>query len=283
MNRFLGVVVAMGLMVPGLAVADGTWSKFVMMGSITSNTLGRLCAGIPDGVGKYFDIHCPSNAPYLDSATGYLGLGTANPNATLDVSGTVSATAFVGDGSGLTGLAQGDRIVSDTTSIVANDGMDSISFTTAGTQRMVVTSAGNVGIGTTAPKAMIDIVSATDGAALLKLSSERAWCFRQNGAGATTALELRSLGNSQTHDCSAAVSNKNFVVNTTGNVGIGTTSPAKTLHVSGTAHIASNTEVAGVVSATEIKIATSNGACNETTWGTIRFDAATGTLQVCRH
>jgi hypothetical protein len=57
---------------------------------------------------------------------GLVGIGIANPTSTLEVGGIVSATRFVGDGSGLTGVAGGgssDNITS---------GTSSISLTTAG-------------------------------------------------------------------------------------------------------------------------------------------------------
>ena len=86
----------------------------------------------------------------------------------------------------------------------------------------------NVGIGTTTPSARLSIVATGDGARLLHLGTERAWVLRQFGTGSGTALELTADDSNN--------NNKNFLINTQGFVGIGTTAPTANLSVNGSAN-----------------------------------------------
>jgi len=98
------------------------------------------------------------------------------------------------------------------------------------TERMRITATGNVGIGTASPGEKLEVSGGVlkitndgNGTVLLDLNTERNWQFRQLGTGPGTALELASVGGG---------GNKNFIINTNGNVGIGTT-PSEKLHING--------------------------------------------------
>jgi hypothetical protein len=128
-------------------------------------------------IAKYFDPNTLIESVIYESG-GNIGIGTTSPTAKLDVNGTAKATAFVGDGSGLTNLRAGaetdptvDANVKDGVSWselteipsgfaddidnVGSGGEDS-DWTISGND-MYSAVPGNVGIGTTSPAQKLDV------------------------------------------------------------------------------------------------------------------------------
>lgn len=136
----VAVVAAWGAFLPAPARAY----EFVDLATYTTSTtqtVGHACV-LYNGT----DMSCASTNPYVTSA-GLVGIGTSNPTTALEVSGTVSATHFVGDGAGLTGIApnvpsglSGSIVYRDEFGVLHASGGFSISSTT-----------GSVGIGAGAP------------------------------------------------------------------------------------------------------------------------------------
>lgn len=83
--------------------------------------------------------------------------GVVFANGGVSATGTISATRFVGDGSGLTGVAGGDRIVSGTTFAQATED-ESITFVTAGSLRAIIGANGRVGVGTDDPETDVEVI-----------------------------------------------------------------------------------------------------------------------------
>jgi hypothetical protein len=94
-----------------------------------------------------------SGALIVDNNAGNVGIGTIRPGTKLDVNGTVRATAFIGDGSGLTNVA------------------NSAGWTDGGTNVYTSTTTDNVGIGTTTPNAATLEIVKNAAQAPLKVSS----------------------------------------------------------------------------------------------------------------
>ena len=146
----------------------------------TSFAAGRRAQALHDGAFVWADnpgfIAFASTAPnqFLIRASGGVGIGTNSPSTALEVDGTVTATAFVGDGSGLTNLPTSG----DGHSLDAADGDPG--------DALFVDNEGNVGIGTTNPTATLH-VNGTALATAHTTPSSRRW--KQNIAPIDRALE----------------------------------------------------------------------------------------------
>lgn len=70
----------------------------------TSSSLYVQGGGITQTGG---DVNLDGGTLFIDENLNRVGIGTTNPSTKLHVIGTVTATAFVGDGSGLTNVSGG--------------------------------------------------------------------------------------------------------------------------------------------------------------------------------
>ncbi len=111
-----------------------------------------------------------------------------------------------------------------------------------GNKNLIIATTGRVHV----TGGAVQVTNRGDGRVLLHLDSERGWVFRQRGTDGGTALELTAANPNN--------NNKNFIINTTGKVGIGTTAPSHTLHVQGSVRVADDVILDGADCAEEFDI-----------------------------
>jgi hypothetical protein len=219
-----------------------------------------------------------SGTAIITSWTGInFDISNVTPTAPLEVSGTVSATRFVGDGSGLTGIvgaSSGDNIASGTTKVTANTS-GYVSFTTAGTTTGYMDTAGNFilpGISLTAAG-----ISSTNGyfsGNLTSAATVQGLVVKSQGSVYLGASGQQSLfwtnpGMAITGDAGSTAKYIMFITSnteamrivSTGYVGIGTSAPSTTLHVSGTSTFTALATFGNNITANggQIQIGNSNG------------------------
>lgn len=137
-------IAAVFLAVP-FATWGQNWGEIANISATMGVNDGRICTGeFSRG-----DIGCATSAPYVSRTNGFVGIGTANPTTQLTVSGTVSATRFVGDGSSLTGV---NTSVSITTGLSGSIIFrDEYGYLKANNTFSISSTTGSVGIGAGAP------------------------------------------------------------------------------------------------------------------------------------
>ncbi len=131
--------------------SDDATTKKVQVGSLPS--VGGGSSGFTDG----------GSIVYTTTITDNVGIGTTAAPTKLNVLGTVTATAFTGDGSALTGISSGDSGWAD-----------------GGVDVALTTSTDNVGIGTTTATGKLDV----------RGDEARIWTGVGSNANATSSGEL---------------------------------------------------------------------------------------------
>ena len=270
--------------------------------------------------------------------SGYLGIGTTTtgPSATLHVSGTariaswttiasnvtptveldvygtisatniraaniITATYFEGDGSRLTNLPGGttDRIVSGTTNVTTHENT-SITFTTAGSQRMIIDEAGRVGIGALDPNDNLHI-AANAGSAGLMISTTATFTSLRNLTGGSGGDSLFDINPTPRSDSEGAYVRAFRNVSTTGAASLlitradGTSSVSTEFSAMGNSYInrygggvgignrpvpLAKLDVGGTISASDaIQVGTSSLTCTSGIPGAIRYNS--GVIEFC--
>ena len=204
-----------------------------------------------------FDVGASSERISINSS-GNVGIGTTSPGAKLDIEGNNGASANgqkvleLTDNIGWATIGSGPKIVfkrkdldfdlAAIRSYVFGTNLTGLAFDTghnALTTKMVIDNAGNVGIGTTSPDAKLEI---NDGSVQTEL---RLTVTGDSGYSTINFADASDINSGQIHyqhSANQMVFRTNDVnrmyINSTGNVGIGTTNPLATLDVNGSAVIA---------------------------------------------
>ena len=185
-----------------------------------------------------------NTTPLIIKDTGNVGIGTTSPAAKLHTVGsgivnivqssdTVSYTQYYNTSTGNSSTSDGLTVgLNGLNAYVYLREAGSLILGTSDAERLTITSAGNVGIGTTSPTRRLHIVSSDDTRGIMveqtSASSYAEVHFKANreyriGTGGSTSA-AEAANNWYVYDATAAL--QRFVITSAGNVGIGTTSPS---------------------------------------------------------
>jgi hypothetical protein len=199
---------------------------------LTSLTAGYIPYG--NGTGAL-----SSSSNLFFNATG-LGIGTSSPSTKLHVAGAITAGATTGEGGEIdfqnaagTSVAAFIDVDGSNNFRIYNSTASASIFYTNNAPRMTIDASGNVGIGTSSPSTKLDVNGTCNinGGLSINgnfLTSSGSTIYANTGdlyirAGTSGSLRLGSNG-----------TNSLAVLDASGNVGIGTSSPNVKLHISGT-------------------------------------------------
>ena len=170
---------------------------------------------------------------------GNVGIGTTSPGRNLDVVGTTETTIRIRDtgGSSLELYQQ----ATDSYLLATN----ALHTYTSGSQRLSITSTGNVGIGTTTPSAKLQVENSGSVAININDSSNSQIPTINFQQGGTTKAFIEGGVNLSSRMDLGVGNNRIITLASTGNVGIGTTTPAYKLDVIGNARITDGLTVTG--------------------------------------
>ena len=219
------------------------YAKISAVGGLDS---GVPNSGVPDGDLVFYnrDHGSTLDESMRINSLGNVGIGTTSPSYSLHVdSGDVETIAYFksSDNRGRISIAD-----DDTTSYIISEGSKMSLGTVASlnTSNLTIDSSGKVGIGTTSPSYALDIVGSLNNIAKLTSSTTKSQLlFVDSDSTDTVAIGSQGddfnvrvdNGDINLKTGSGATATTRVKINSSGNVGIGTTSPSEKLEVVGDA------------------------------------------------
>jgi hypothetical protein len=209
-------------------VGAGTLSRDTVISSSNSDALVNFSAGT-----KNVFVTLPASKTILSNDSNIVNV----PGAATFAAGTVSLPSITTTG--------------DTNTGIFFPAADTIAFSEGGAERMRITSSGNVGIGTSSPGAELNVVGNIRAEAFStpKLQLKRTGNNAGNGyiecLGADDSVDYKiafaEFAGAMSFDVGGS---ERMRINSSGNVGIGTTSPDALLSVNGVASFGDGTAAA---------------------------------------
>jgi hypothetical protein len=210
-----------------------------------------------------------SGGLFISSSNGYVGIGTTNPQNTLHVAGitTISDSSnpllYFRDGSN---VVEGGIGFSSVTDGLLRLAVGSTGLATD--TKMVVKSNGNVGIGTTSPSLQsggtgLEVVN--NSYTQLRVESTTSSAGIEFKPGSGNLYEVQANNSSQWFVYDRTVGQYRLLINSSGNVGIGTTGPSGKLDVfdtvNGIAYTSFQNSSTGTSALSRLRIG-NNGSAN---------------------
>ena len=176
-------------------------------------------------------FHVGGSDRLIINSAGNVGIGTTSPNSgmKLEVVGNIRTNVSNGKGFAITGTT------GVTSGLVRSDGTG-VALRTSDTDRVTVDLNGNVGIGTTSPSRPLSVYRSTAGSAANFLHYTDATAFAGlyiDVDNVNNIVELNASGDTASTMAFQTGNAERMRITTTGNVGIGTTSPGHKLSVIG--------------------------------------------------
>jgi hypothetical protein len=175
--------------------------------------------------------------------SGNVGIGTTNPASQLDLQDNGQHLTFLINKK-LTGSWPASAESTTMTIQSSGNSTGNLAFATGNSEWMRLTQNGNVGIGTTSPSVKFHVKSDTDSAAMFESTENNAYIWLKNAQGGSSISSSSGtlyVGDGATqgiHFRTAPDWGVRMTVLPSGNVGIGTTSPATKLDINNSLRIA---------------------------------------------